>query len=103
MATSLDGAAVVGEGGVVVVTVVGAVVVGVVVVDVLAGTDDGPASGVALDGGPLLGAAVAASVDPDPDPAATTPTPISPTATATRPTPSTRNGGRGPPGAGSVT
>jgi len=68
---------------------------------VLAGTDDGPASGVALDGGPLLGAAVAASVDPDP--AATTPTPISPTATATRPTPSTRNGGRGPPGAGSVT
>jgi len=89
-------------GAVVVSTVLvmgGAVGDGLSVVAAVEGTvvvDEGVGGGVALLGG-------GAALSLDPEPAVTTPTPIRPTATATRPTPSTRSGGRGPPGAGRLT
>lgn len=77
----------------------GAVGDGLSVVAAVEGTvvvDEGVGGGEALLGG-------GAALSLDPEPAVTTPTPIRPTATATRPTPSTRSGGRGPPGAGRLT
>jgi len=88
--TGLGGAVeagVVVTGGVVGDALGGVVIAVVLVVELMTGV-----------GGTLLGGAATVSLGPEA--AVTTPTPISPTATAMKPTPSTRSGGRGPPGAG---